>query len=90
MQGLFTFVYTGAVLFKVSSFKGGGWMVRGSCLASHNDLSNLAYIAEAMRSRLLRAAMVIGALLIDNFVASCMYLGTALGPLAWEGQLGEK
>ena len=90
MQGLFSSIFTGTILFEVLSSKGGGWGVRDSGLASHKDLSNLAYIAEAMRSRLFRAAEVIGALLIDNLVASCIYLGTALGPLAWEGQLGEK
>ena len=43
---------------------------RGIGGASHNDLSSLAYRAEAMRCRLERAAEVIGALSIAVLVAS--------------------
>ena len=57
---------------------------------SHNGFSNLAYKADAIRSRLSRAEVVMGALSIADLVASCIYLGTGLRPLACEGQLGEK
>ena len=38
----------------------------------------------------MRAAEVMGALFIANFVASWIYCGMGLRPLACEGQLGEK
>ena len=43
-----------------------------------------------MRSRFVRAAVVIGALFMAFLVASCIYLGMGFGPLACDGQLGEK
>ena len=81
---------TDVSIFILLLYMGEGWGLGSLGLDSHKDLSNLAYIAEAMRSRLLRAAIVMGAPLIDSLVASCIYLGTAFGPLAWDGQLGEK
>ena len=58
--------------------------------ASHKGFSSFAYRADAMRSKLLRAEDVMGALSIADLVASCMYLGTGLRPFACDGQLGEK
>ena len=56
----------------------------------HKFFSNLAYREEDILRRFVRADGVMGALFMAFVVASWIYLGIGLGPLAWVGHRGEK